>query len=243
MAGVNSATNTSTAANSKNSDVKKAEDSNATKTSRGTRIVKKGQDMDKNAFFKILAAELSNQDPSNAKDGTEYVSQMAQFSSLEQMVNLNTTMKFTGANNLIGKSVTLNKLDENGNFYSGLVTNVVKSGSNIQLNVLVGKTKDKDGNIVNDIRKFDIDDATEIDDASSLNNYSNTVNNTNEFLSASALVGKTVELSDKDSNNKNYTGVVKAVSRGAEGIKVTVDIGNNQTKDFSYDDITNLKES
>ncbi|WPC40996.1 flagellar hook assembly protein FlgD [Clostridium sp. JS66] len=235
MAGVNTATNSS--------DVNKASDSNATKTSKGTRIVKKGQDMDKNAFFKILAAELSNQDPSNAKDGTEYVSQMAQFSSLEQMVNLNTTMKLTGANNLIGKTVNLNKLDPNGKFYTGLVTSVVKSGDTVQLNVLVGKTKDKDGNEVPDIEKFDIENVTEIDDAGSINNYTNTINNTNEFLGASALIGKTVELSEKDSNSKNYVGVVKAVSRADGGIKVTVDIGNNQTKDFQYDEITDVKSS
>lgn len=243
MAGVNSVTNSSAATNTNSNDINKANDANATKTGRGTRIVKKGQDMDKNAFFKILAAELSNQDPSNAKDGTEYVSQMAQFSSLEQMVNLNTTMKLTGANNLIGKTVNLNKLDVNGKFYSGLVSSVVKSGDTVQLNVLVGQKKDKDGNEVPDIQKFDIDNVTEIDDASSVNNYTNTINNTNEFLGASALIGKTVELSEKDSNNKNYVGVVKAVSRGTDGIKVSVDIGNNQTKDFLYDEITDVKSS
>lgn len=239
MAGVSGTTTNNNTGNNVNA----ANDPNATKTAKGTRIVKKGEDMDKNAFFKILAAELSNQDPDNAKDGTEYVSQMAQFSSLEQMVNLNENVKFTGANSLIGKTVTLNKLNAQGNFYSGLVTNVVKSGDSVQLSVLVGKTKDKDGNEVPDIQKFDIDNVTEIDDQSSINNYTNTVNNTNEFLSASALVGKTVELSDKDSNNKNYAGVVKAVARSTDGIKVTVDIGNNQTKDFLYDDITDVKSS
>ena len=110
MATVNSATSPITTANT-TSNATKADDANATKTSRGTRIVKKGQDMDQNAFFKILAAELSNQDPTNAKDGTEYVSQMAQFSSLEQMLNLNGNMKFSGANGLIGKNVTVKKTE------------------------------------------------------------------------------------------------------------------------------------
>ncbi len=241
MAEVNGVTNANTANNTNSNDINKANDANATKTGRGTRIVKKGQDMDKNAFFKILAAELSNQDPSNAKDGTEYVSQMAQFSSLEQMVNLNTTMKFTGANSLIGKTVNLNKLDPNGKFYNGLVTSVIKNGDSVQLNVLVGQKKDDKGNEVPDIQKFDIENVTEIDDAGSINNYTNTMNNTNDFLNASVLIGRTVELKAKDSTNKNYVGVVKAVSRADGEIKVTVDIGNNETKDFQYDEITNVK--
>ncbi|MBZ4663094.1 MAG: flagellar hook capping protein [Caloramator sp.] len=68
--------------------------------------------LDKNAFLKILTVQLSNQDPLNAKDNTEYIAQMAQFSSLEQIQNLNNTLekfflsqKFSQATNLIGKSV------------------------------------------------------------------------------------------------------------------------------------------
>lgn len=68
--------------------------------------------LDKNAFLKILTVQLSNQDPLNAKDNTEYIAQMAQFSSLEQMQNLNSTMekfltsqKFSQAINMIGKEV------------------------------------------------------------------------------------------------------------------------------------------
>jgi flagellar basal-body rod modification protein FlgD len=185
MSGVTGATSTTT--NTTN-NFTKADEANATKTARGTAIVKKGQDMDKNAFFKILAAELSNQDPQNAQDGTAYVSQMAQFSSLEQMVNLNDNVKFTQASSLIGKTVTLNKLDANGNFYSGVVSNVVKSGDTIQLNVAVGKEKDKDGNTVDNLQKFDIDDLTEIDNPStstSTNAGTNASTNTSASTSSS----------------------------------------------------------
>lgn len=53
----------------------------------------KGNNLDKNAFLKILTVQLKNQDPQNAKDNTEYISQMAQFSALEQSQNLNQTME------------------------------------------------------------------------------------------------------------------------------------------------------
>lgn len=47
---------------------------------------------DKDMFLKILAAELANPDPLNAKDNTQYISQLAQFSSLEQTQNLYASM-------------------------------------------------------------------------------------------------------------------------------------------------------
>lgn len=135
---------------------------NATKTARGTTIVKAGQDMDKNAFLKILSAELSNQDPENTKDGTEYVSQMAQFSGLEQMANLNNTMRLTGSNSLIGETVSLDKVDPNGQQYSGVVKNVSKNGDTIKVNVVVGTQKDSDGNVVDKAQDFDLEDVVGI---------------------------------------------------------------------------------
>ena len=72
--------------------------------------------MDKDAFFKLMLAQLKNQDPMNPLKNHEMAAQLAQFSSLEQMTNMNTTLsKIEGKNsqpenfqalNLIGKTVT-----------------------------------------------------------------------------------------------------------------------------------------
>jgi flagellar basal-body rod modification protein FlgD len=40
-------------------------------------------------FFQLLVAQLQNQDPLNPMDGTQFVSQLAQFSELEQMIGVN----------------------------------------------------------------------------------------------------------------------------------------------------------
>lgn len=47
----------------------------------------------KDAFLKILITQLQNQDPTNPMDDREFISQMAQFSSLEQMQNMTKAME------------------------------------------------------------------------------------------------------------------------------------------------------
>lgn len=64
------------------------------KTENGTQIVMPGEETNKDLFLKLLVAQMSNQDPLNPQDPTQYVTQLAQFSSLEQMQNLNEGMEY-----------------------------------------------------------------------------------------------------------------------------------------------------
>jgi len=52
----------------------------------------KSKSLDKDAFLKLLTTQLQNQDPLNPTDSTEFTAQLAQFSSLEQLTNVNATL-------------------------------------------------------------------------------------------------------------------------------------------------------
>jgi len=49
-------------------------------------------ELNKDTFIKLLVTQMQNQDPLNPTQDREFIAQMAQFSALEQMQNLNTSM-------------------------------------------------------------------------------------------------------------------------------------------------------
>lgn len=54
---------------------------------------KKADALGKDSFLTMLVAQLQNQDPLNPMDGTDFSAQLAQFSQLEQLINLNDSME------------------------------------------------------------------------------------------------------------------------------------------------------
>lgn len=93
--------------------------------------------IDFNSFLSILTAELKYQDPSNPVSNTEYVSQMAQLSSLSQLENVYAASSNSAAFSLIGKEVTYQTTDSSGSTTesSGTVQSVISSGGTTYLNV------------------------------------------------------------------------------------------------------------
>jgi len=56
--------------------------------------------LDREAFLKMLVAQLNNQDPMNPQEGHEFAAQLAQFSTVEQLQSLN--KQFTEQTSLLG---------------------------------------------------------------------------------------------------------------------------------------------
>ncbi|MGL5574124.1 MAG: flagellar hook assembly protein FlgD [Sarcina sp.] len=187
-------------------------------TDRGTPIVKPGEDMDKNAFLTILSAQLRNQDPmSGDQDSTQYVTQMAQFSTMEQMQNLNKTMTNYSEQNLVGKGVTVDIPDANGKPYTGIVKAVNTEGGKRSISLEVSE------NGKNVYKEFPVDSIVSILEVP---NFSlpaiNNVNGNTSFLLASSFIGKEVKLSEKNSSDENYVGSVIGAFKEDGVIKVNV---------------------
>lgn len=84
---------------------------------------KSGSDLDKEAFLNLLVTQMQYQDPLNPSDNTEYMSQLAQYSSLEAQLNISETVERGNALNLVGQYVIMNTTDSSGAnaMISGLV--------------------------------------------------------------------------------------------------------------------------
>lgn len=168
----------------------------------------------KDDFLKILITQLQNQDPTSPMDDKEFIAQMAQFSSLEQMQNLNTSMtnliSLQTQSNLIsygqfmGQEVNWSKVetDEEGN--STTTSGVGKVSS-------IAYTEDS---VV-----FTLEDGTQVTPANISSVSSNS--SENNLVLASQLIGKTVSYSNE--NKEEMSSKVQSVSLKNGKILLTLD--------------------
>ena len=97
------------------------------------------QSLGKDDFLKLLITQLSNQDPTSPMENTEFIAQMAQFSSLEQMTNMSESftqlanmLTASEASNVIGRTV---EVDMNGQIMTGQVEAATRgTNPSVQIN-------------------------------------------------------------------------------------------------------------
>lgn len=78
-------------------------------------------------FLKLLVTQLQNQDPLNPQDSSQFVSQLASFSSLEQMTTMSKSMETvleTSVTNLIGKTATVTDTSNSVGYVTGKITGI-----------------------------------------------------------------------------------------------------------------------
>ena len=167
---------------------------------------KLNDELGKDAFLQLLVAQMKYQDPLDPQDNSEYIAELANFSALEQMTNVNSNLESlaTTINNIdtsvlvgqlssmIGKGVnwtttTTTQADDgtissNTNTYSGVIQGVsLSSGSPT---VIANSNGVNYRVAISDIDNvFDIVDATE-QNASATTNAANTNAGTNTTATA-----------------------------------------------------------
>ena len=87
---------------------------------------KKTNELGYDQFLQILCAEMQYQDPLEPTTNTEWVSQMATFSQIEELQNMSESMRTGQAQNLVGKYVIMATTDSTGEtkYTSGKVQTV-----------------------------------------------------------------------------------------------------------------------
>ena len=183
----------------------------------------------KDAFLQILITQLQNQDPTAPMDDKEFIAQMAQFSSLEQMQNMTSAMEkllssqqetqLLSYTNFIGKEVkwseVTNELDNKGNPITNSGVGTIKelqfdNGSPVF--VLEDGKKITPGNI----------------SAITSNGTALTSASENPLVTASQLIGSKISYTQEDSA---IEALIESIVNSKTGIEYILSNGTRLTRE------------
>ncbi len=82
----------------------------------GTKATLGSGSLDTQDFLNLLVAQLTNQDTMNPMKDTEFISQMAQFTTLETMKTMTELIYAQYGASMAGKNVIVAAYDNNGNY-------------------------------------------------------------------------------------------------------------------------------
>ena len=106
-------------------------------TDKSTQSKTDNNSLDKDAFLQLLVTQMKYQDPLEPTSNTEYISQLASFSELEEMQNLSGTMEMQRGSSLVGQYVFMKSTDSQGNttYPEGQVDYVVYQNGKAYLSI------------------------------------------------------------------------------------------------------------
>lgn len=100
----------------------------------------KGNDLDRDAFMKLLVAQMRYQDPNKPVDSSQFMAQTAQFTMVDKLSALESSQQqlllsqvVLGATNLVGR--TISYVDASGATLTGVVSSATLNGSSPTLRV------------------------------------------------------------------------------------------------------------
>jgi flagellar basal-body rod modification protein FlgD len=105
----------------------------AAATSQAKSVANPAGVLGQNDFLKLMIAQLQAQDPLSPGNTNEYVSELAQFTQVEQTTNLANASELSGAVQLIGR--TVDYTSPGGGTATGKVTSVQSSANGTTVTV------------------------------------------------------------------------------------------------------------
>ncbi len=138
---------------------------------------------DKDSFLKILVAQMKYQDPMEPTSNTEYISQYATFTQVEQLNNMANSMSLSRASELLGKTVKISETSADTGKTTetiGVVDFVTYSGNKAYLSI--------------DGVKYDIENVTEVYDT----DYTDAMSVIEDFQKAIDKLPNLEEITEKE---------------------------------------------
>lgn len=177
----------------------------------------KSNNISVNDFLTLMVAQLKNQDFMNPVDDTQYVTQLAQFATMQQMQDMATYMKTNYVMSLVGKNVTAAKFSVSGELQ--------KEVGAVQKVSLV----DNEYTIYVNGTKFTLEQIMEINGAASASGSGDKnpgVSDPAKVEYMQSLMGKEVTVRQRDEQGEptsKYTGVVERYSTEDGEYRIRVD--------------------
>ena len=215
----------STVANIVNGDIT----NNGVSASEAKKNATKSGDLDKEAFLQLLVTQMKYQDPLEPTDNTEYVSQLATFSELEQMTNLVASSDLTRASQLVGQYVTVKDKNETTGeetLIGGKVDSVTVENGKGYLNIDGGK--------------YSIDNLDSVVDEKYLNAYELADNFTRSLNSLPTLANLTTSYKDIIDN---LTQVLNDMSTYEKSFLTAANIADLQKYQERMAELTHIEEA
>jgi len=165
-------------------------------------------ELGKDDFLQLLITQLQHQDPMNPSSDQEFIAQIAQFSSLEQMKNMNSSVQQQQGFAMMGKYISAVVTDEvtgSQRAVSGEVTSVKMFDGIVKL--MVGE------------------DEVDINGVAQVADTSEGVGGQGDITKYNTLIGLmgTSSVSDKDGKTTDIEGIVSKIDKRTSGIYATLD--------------------